>query len=133
MARLDSLEPAARSALRIVAGLLFTCHGLQKLIGAFGGINGAGAHVHYASLLGVAAILESVGGALLMLGLFTVPTAFILSGEMAVGYFRGHFPHGFWPIRNGGELAVLYCFIWLYLFTAGAGPLSLDAIVRRKK
>ncbi len=76
--------------------------------------------------------MECFGGLLILLGLFTRPVAFLLCGEMAVAYFRAHFPHGFWPITNGGELAVLYCFIFLYLMTAGAGPLSLDHIIRKK-
>jgi putative oxidoreductase len=80
----------------------------------------------------VAALLETFGGALMLLGLFTVPVAFILCGEMAVAFFKQHFPRGFWPITNGGELAVLYCFIFLYLTAAGPGPLSLDRLIRRK-
>ncbi len=79
-----------------------------------------------------AGILEFFGGAMIALGLFTRPVAFLLSGEMAVGYFRGHAPHGFFPIVNHGELAVLYCFIYLYISSRGAGPLSLDAAVRGK-
>jgi len=122
----------ARSILRIVAGFLFTLHGLQKLLGLFGGIGGHGATPHMWSELWVAGVLESFGGLLVIAGLFTRPVAFLLCGEMAVAYFRNHFPHGFWPIRNGGELAVLYCFIYLYLCTAGPGPISLDRWVRRK-
>jgi putative oxidoreductase len=122
----------ARSILRIVAGFLFTLHGLQKLLGLFGGIGGHGAMPHMWSELWVAGVLESFGGLLVIAGLFTRPVAFLLCGEMAVAYFRNHFPHGFWPIRNGGELAVLYCFIYLYLCTAGPGPISLDRWVRRK-
>jgi putative oxidoreductase len=74
----------------------------------------------------VAGMLELVGGLLIILGLFTRPVAFLLSGEMAVAYFMSHAPRGLWPIANGGELAVLYCFIFLYLFTAGPGPWSVD-------
>jgi putative oxidoreductase len=83
-------------------------------------------------LLGVAAVLETLGGVLLILGLFTRPVAFLLCGEMAVAYFRSHFPRAFWSIQNGGELAVLYCFLFLYLAAAGGGPFSLDRAVRRK-
>ena len=85
-----------------------------------------------ATLPGIAGWLELVGGLLLLLGLFSRPAAFILSGEMAVAYFLMHFPRGFFPIRNGGELAVVYCFLFLYFSVAGPGPLSLDALLRRK-
>ncbi len=80
----------------------------------------------------VAGVLEFFGGLLILFGLFTRPVAFILCGEMAVAYFRSHAPRGFWPIRNGGELAVLYCFIFLYLFAAGGGPISLDRFLRKR-
>jgi putative oxidoreductase len=126
-------EPYGRSTLRIVTGLLFSLHGLQKLIGMFGGMGGNGAHAAFGSLLWVAAVLESAGGLAILLGLFTRPVAFVLCGEMAVAYFRAHAPRGVWPIVNGGELAVLYCFVYLYLFTAGPGPLSVDRLVRRAK
>jgi len=128
-----AFEGYARSILRIIAGLLFSMHGLQKLVGAFGGMGGKGATAAFPSLLWWAGGLEVVGGLLIVAGLFTVPVAFVLCGEMAVAYFRSHAPHGLWPIRNGGELAILYCFIYLYLFTAGPGPLSLDRLVRRVK
>ncbi len=85
------------------------------------------------SLMGVAGVLEVVGGALMALGLFTRPVAFVLSGEMAVAYFRQHAPRATWPILNGGELAVLFCFLWLFFSVAGPGPISLDALARRKK
>ncbi len=127
----SSVEPYARSVLRIVAGFTFSLHGLQKLFGFFGGMGGSGATSHFISLPWVAGCLEALGGVLMLLGLFTSPVAFILSGEMAVAYFMMHFPRGFLPIRNGGELAVLYCFIYLYLFTAGPGPLSADRLVRK--
>ena len=77
--------------------------------------------------------LELVGGVLLILGLFTVPTAFLLSGQMAVAYFMAHVPRGFWPILNGGELGALYSFVFLYLFAAGPGPWSLDRLLRKKR
>jgi putative oxidoreductase len=86
-------------------------------------------------MLGIAGVLETFGGALILLGLFTRPAAFILSGEMAVGYFRAHAPQGFWPIMNGGnrgELAVIYCFFFLFLCAAGAGPWSLDRLFFKK-
>jgi putative oxidoreductase len=132
MSAIRTLEPFARSLLRIVAGFTFSLHGMQKLLGAFGGVNGQGATVSYSSLFGLAGGLELIGGLLLILGLFTSPVAFILCGEMAVAYFKAHFPHGFLPLVNHGELAVLYCFVFLYLFTAGAGPFSLDSLVRKK-
>jgi putative oxidoreductase len=123
----------ARSILRMIAGALFCVHGLQKLLGLFGGVGGQGATAPTWSQFWVAGVLETVGGALVTLGLFTRPVALLLCGEMAVAYFRAHFPRGFWPIRNGGELAVLYCFVFLYLFAAGPGPISLDRVTRRKE
>jgi putative oxidoreductase len=95
-------------------------------------MGGKGATAPFGSLPWVAGGLETIGGLLIILGLFTSPVAFILCGEMAVAYFRAHFPHGFNPLLNHGELAVLYCFIYLYLWFAGAGPLSLDCLVRKK-
>ena len=91
----------------------------------------AGATVPLVSLIGLAGILEAFGGGLLLLGFFTRPVAFILAGEMAVAYFIGHASGSFWPVLNGGQLAVLYCFIWLYFSAAGAGPWSLDAKFRK--
>ena len=117
--------------LRIVAGLLFMLHGGQKLFGWFGGPGGDGGTVELASLMGLAGILELVGGALIILGLFTRPVAFVLSGEMAFAYFIGHAPKNLWPVLNGGDTAILYCFVWLYLSAAGPGPWSLDAVLRR--
>jgi len=133
MSGIHTIEPFARSLLRIVAGFTFSLHGMQKLLGLFGGMNGSGGRVAFGSLLWVAGGLELVGGLMLVLGLFTSPVAFILCGEMAVAYFRAHFPHGPLPLVNHGELAVLYCFIFIYLSTAGAGPLSLDSVVRGKR
>jgi putative oxidoreductase len=127
---LGRLEPYAYTALRIVAGLLFLFHGLQKLFGLYGGTA-----VSLLSQRGVAGIIEAVGGTLVMVGLFTVPAAFICSGEMAVAYFQAHQPRAFWPIENRGELAALYCFLFLYIATRGAGALSLDSLTgwdRRK-
>ena len=119
---LANYAPHAYAILRIVVGLLFLCHGLQKVFGLFGGTS-----VPLLSLLGVAGIAEIIGGALITLGFFTGNVAFILSGEMAVAYFMGHFPAGFWPIQNQGEPAVLFCFIFLYMATRGSGMWSLDA------
>jgi putative oxidoreductase len=131
VAQNSSFEPYAISFLRLVAGFTFSLHGFQKLFGFFGGM-GHGSTAHFFSLLWAAGALESVGGILILLGLYTRPVAFILCGEMAVAYFRQHAPGGLWPIANGGELAVLYCFIFLLLISAGAGPLSLDGMIRKK-
>ena len=132
MARLASLQPYVRSILRIVVAATFSLHGWQKALGCFGGMPGKGGPAAFASLPGIAGWLELVGGLLLVLGLFSRPVAFILSGEMAVAYFIMHFPRGFYPIHNGGELAVVNCFVFLYLSVAGPGPLSLDGFFRKK-
>ena len=130
MAGFQSLGPYTRSLLRLVIGFTFACHGLQKLFGLFGGMGGG--RVHFISLIWVAGFLEAFGGALILVGLFTAPVAFVLCGEMAVGYFKAHFPQGFFPIQNHGELAVVYCFVFLYLSVAGPGPLSADRLFRKK-
>jgi putative oxidoreductase len=126
------LQPYAHSLLRIAAGFTFSLHGFQKFFGLFGGM-GHGAAAHFFSLLWLAGLLETLGGILILLGLFTSPVAFLLCGEMAVAYFLQHARRSMWPIASGGELAVLYCFIFLFLFTAGAGPWSLDRVVRKKR
>jgi putative oxidoreductase len=117
--------PRLLSVFRIVTGLLFLAHGLVKLFGFPAGAQPG--QVPLMSLFGLAAILELVGGAAVVLGLFTRPVAFVLSGQMAVAYFMAHAPQGFYPVLNGGELAILYSFSFLYLAAAGAGPWSLDA------
>jgi putative oxidoreductase len=117
---LRRFEPYAYALLRIVAGLLFLFHGLQKL-GVLGG-----QMVPLASLIGLAAVIETVGGALIMVGLATTPMAFLCSGEMAYAYFTAHQPRGTWPIQNGGEPAALFAFIFLYISTRGGGMLSID-------
>ena len=117
--------PPLLSALRIAAALLFIPHGSQKLFGFPGAQQGVQSLF---SLMGVAGTIEFCGGLLLLLGLFTRPVAFVLSGEMAVAYFMAHAPQGFWPILNRGELAALYSFAFLYLAAAGGGPLSLDRL-----
>jgi putative oxidoreductase len=126
---LAAWTPRALSVLRIVTGLLIIQHGMGKLLG-FPALP-AYANVQLMSLSGAAGIIELIGGALLILGLWTHPVAFILSGEMAFAYFIGHFPKGFHPLINGGTLAALYCFTCLYLSTAGAGPWSVDASIRK--
>jgi putative oxidoreductase len=118
------------SLLRIVAGALFWTHGMQKL---FGLPPSPVMHVPVPlfSLLGLAAVIETFGGAAILIGLFTRPVAFLLCGEMAIAYFTQHFPRGPIPLANGGELAVLYCFLFLYFVFTGAGPLSVDALIAR--
>jgi putative oxidoreductase len=120
----SSFEPYLRSLLRIVVGFTFSLHGYQKFFGAFGGLGGQKAEL--VSMMGAAGVLETFGGALIILGLFTRPTAFILCGQMAVAYFRVHIWISFWPLLNQGEITVLYCFTYLWLCSAGAGPISLD-------
>ncbi len=114
------------SVLRIVTGLLFLAHGTAKLI-QWPFVEMFKDGVPLASLFGIGGVLEIVGGALIVLGLFTRMTAFVLSGMMAVAYFMFHAPSSFYPIINQGELAVIYSFVFLYLAAAGAGPWSLDA------
>jgi putative oxidoreductase len=121
-----SWAPRMLSILRIITGLLFMQHGMQKLFGLIGG-----QPVPVMSMPGIAGVLEFFGGLLIAIGLFTRPVAFILAGEMAVAYFLIHAPRGFWPVINKGELAVLYCFVFLYMAFAGGGPWSVDAIRRR--
>jgi putative oxidoreductase len=123
---LSRLTPHLLSALRIVAAFLFIAHGTQKLLG----FPPDGPRPALLSLMGAAGVIETVGGTLMLLGLFTRPVAFVLSGEMAVAYFLRHAPSGRWPIVNGGELAVLFCFIWLLFVAAGPGPWSLDRLRR---
>ena len=126
---LAAWTPRALSVLRIITGLLIIQHGMGKLLGF--PPYPAYANVQLMSLSGAAGIIELIGGALLILGLWTQPVAFILSGEMAFAYFIGHFPKGFHPLINGGTLAALYCFTCLYLSTAGAGPWSVDASMKK--
>ena len=121
--------PRLLSILRIMSGLLLLQHGTAKLL-KFPAVPNM-ANLSVSSLPGIAGILELAGGILLILGLFTRPTAFILSGMTAVAYFIAHAPRGFYPILNQGELAVLYCFAFLYLAAAGPGPWSLDAARNR--
>ena len=118
--------PYLLSVLRIVVAFLYIAHGTQKLFG-FPSLEPR-AGVALLSLLGLAAVIETFGGILLLLGLFTRPVAFVLAGEMAAAYFISHVPRGFWPLLNRGEPAVFFCFTWLYFAAAGAGPWSLDAL-----
>jgi putative oxidoreductase len=121
----------ALSVLRVVSAFLFMAHGTQKLFAM--PVNQARNPVDLLSLSGAAGMLEVFGGALLLVGLFTRPVAFILSGEMAVAYFLRHASRDFWPILNGGELSALYSFLFLYLAFAGGGAWSLDAMWRKPR
>ncbi|MEO7794049.1 MAG: DoxX family protein [Thermoanaerobaculia bacterium] len=127
--RWTSFAPQFLALLRIVAGLLFCLAGTSNLFAFPVGMPG-GEIAQFPSQAWIGGVLEVVGGVLLILGLFTRPTAFVLSGEMAVAYFQFHAPGGFWPTVNGGVAAVLYCFLFLYLSAAGPGAWSLDGLRR---
>jgi putative oxidoreductase len=116
----------------MVAAFIFILAGSTKLFAFPAGIPPSGQPVALFSEWGVAGVLETVGGSLLLIGLFTRPTAFLLAGEMAVAYFQFHLPRGFWPTMNDGTAPALFCFIWLYLSGAGPGPWSVDAMSRRR-
>lgn len=120
--RLTVHWPYALAALRIITGLLYLEHGTQKLIGFPAGSQGG----QLSALFLVQGILEAVGGLLIALGFLTRPVAFILSGNMAVAYFMVHYPQSFFPANNGGDAAILFCFIFLFLFIAGPGALAID-------
>ena len=119
----ERYAPMAYALFRIVFGLIFFMFGMQKLAGWFGG-----QAAPITSMFGAAGVIETVCGLLIMTGFFVRPAAFLASGEMAWAYFQQHAPRGFWPIQNGGELAVLYCFIFLYFAAVGSGKLSIDSI-----
>lgn len=112
--------------MRVVVGLLFACHGAQKLLGQFGGVDGQGASVPLVGLMGLGGSIEIVCGLLIAVGFFTSYAAFLASGMMAVAYWMAHGTQGFWPITNKGELAVVYCFLFLYLASRGGGRFSID-------
>jgi len=122
---LGRFSPQFYALMRIAAGLLFACHGAQKLFGLFGG-----QHVPLASMFGVAGIIEFFGGLMIAIGFLTGTVAFIASGEMAYAFFTAHLPRGPVPIRNGGELAVLYCFVFLYIASRGVGIWGVDKRTR---
>lgn len=126
-------QPKILSVLRFIVGFLFLWHGTQKLLGFPPSQGGGGGGGELSGLMLAAGILELVGGILIMLGLFTRWTAFVLSGMMAAAYFIAHGLNAFLPIVNRGELAVLYCFIFLYLFFAGGGEWSLDNLLKKNK
>ncbi len=134
----DTPQPAwhgvIHSLLRVVTGLLFMQHGVQKLFGLL--LNPGrpwNGPPEVLSQFWFAGMLETFGGTLIVLGLFTRPVAFLLSGEMAVAYFQAHFPRNVWPILNSGEHVVLFCFVYLYLFATGAGPYSVDALLQARR
>ncbi len=123
-------QPRVLSVLRVVVALLYMEHGSMKLLGY--PPSDMFKDIHLFSLMGFAGVLELFGGALLFLGLFTRPVAFILSGEMAVAYFMAHAPHGFLPVVNHGEAAVFYCFVFLYFAVAGGGAWGVDRVLKRR-
>jgi putative oxidoreductase len=123
---LGRFAPHIYALLRIVAGVLFAQHGAQKLFGVLGG-----QQVSITSQLGLAGAIELVGGLMIAAGVFTSVMAFIASGEMALAYFQRHAPRGLWPVQNGGELAALYCFIFLYIAARGNGVWSIQGGKRR--
>jgi putative oxidoreductase len=127
---IESLTPRMLSVMRIVTGLLFLEHGTAKLLGFPLSPNPGPAAF---SLLGVQGILELVGGFLILIGFLTRPVAFILAGDMAVAYFMAHAPRGFFPTLNGGQLAILFCFVFLFLVFGGAGTWSVDEQLARSR
>jgi putative oxidoreductase len=129
MTQIERWAPQMLGVLRIVTGPLFMEHGLMKLVG-FPAAAGPGP---LSTLMLTAGVIELVGGALVALGLFTRPAAFICSGEMAFAYFMAHFPKSFWPTLNQGEAAIFFCFVFLYLFVAGPGAFSLERVIRPSK
>ena len=128
---LGPYSPYLYAVLRIVVGFLFVCHGAQKLFGILGGLGPAGESAPIFSLMGFAGLIEFFGGLCMMVGWLTGYVAFIASGQMAAAYFMGHYPKGFWPILNDGEPAVLFCFIFLYMASKGAGVWSIDRSRRK--
>ena len=129
LSSLTQRAPQVRSLLRIVTGLMFMQHGTQKIFGFRAEARGP---FEIASQMGIGGVLELVGGALIVVGLFTRPVAFLMSGMMAVAYFQFHAPSSPYPLVNQGDLAALYCWVVLYLAFAGAGPWSLDGVMRKK-
>ena len=120
------LAGAGHAILRIAAGILFCMHGMPKLFGWFGGMGPDGGSAELFSLMGLAGVLEVFGGALIVIGLLTRPVAVILAIEMIWAYVQAHLPQGWIPYENGGELALLYLFVWIFLAANGAGPWSVD-------
>ena len=129
METLTAWAPRALSVLRIITGLMIIQHGMAKLLGF--PVVASFANLNPLSLIGAAGFIELIGGALLIIGFLTQPVAFIVSGEMAFAYFMVHAPKSFFPLINGGTLAIAFCFTCLYLATGGAGPWSVDATMKR--
>ena len=125
--------PFLQAVLRIAAGVFFIVPGTMKLFAYPMGIPPTGGTAPLFSQIWIGGLLELAGGVLATVGLFTRPTAFVLSGMMAVAYFQFHAPQGFWPATNGGMAAALYCFVWLFFSAAGAGPWSLDALLAARR
>ena len=132
-ARLGGIGSATHAILRIGAGLLFFLHGGPKLFGWFGGMGPEGGSAEIVSLMGLAGVLEVFGGLAIVLGFLTRPVAVVLALEMLIAYFYAHAPRGAVPYSNGGELALLYGVVWVYLAGNGAGPASVDRWLRRRK
>lgn len=122
-------SPQLLSVLRIIVAFLFMEHGGEKLFSFPAPFQ---FHLQAFSLIWFAGVLEVFGGFLILIGLFTRPVAFLLSGEMAIAYFKVHAPHGFWPLLNHGEAAVFYCFVYLYMVAAGGGAWSVDRLLCRR-
>ena len=122
---LGRFSSEAYALMRLMLGAAFACHGAQKLLGAFGGTQAATLQMQ------VAGVIELAGGVLIAIGLFAGYAAFLASGQMAVAYFKAHAPNGFWPIENHGELAIVYCFVFLYIATRGSGAYSVDRLMKR--
>ena len=129
--RWSSWGPYLQAVLRIAAAAMFIQFGTMKLMAWPIGMPPDGGTAHFPSQVWIGGALEVFGGALLLIGFLTRPVAFLLSGEMAVAYFQFHFPQGFWPVQNMGGSAALYCFVWLYFSSAGAGPWSVDSMRRK--
>ncbi|WP_371580648.1 DoxX family protein [Streptomyces sp. NBC_01314] len=131
--RLNSAQPYALGLFRIVIGLLFTCHGAKTLFGVLGGVDGQGATASAGTWPGwYAAVIQLVGGALVLLGLGTRGAAFIASGAMAYAYFKVHQPQALWPVENGGEAAAFYCWAMFLLIFTGSGALGLDQLLAKR-
>ncbi|MFN2571628.1 MAG: DoxX family protein [Gemmatimonadales bacterium] len=126
-------SPQLLSILRIVLAFLFIQVGSAKWFAFPAAVMPGGGTAAVGSLPWIAGVLEVIGGTLILVGLFTRPVAFVLAGEMAVAYFLGHAPHGFWPVLNQGALAVIYCFLFLYISAAGPGAWNLDALLARRR
>ena len=125
---LGSHKPKAYVALRVIGGLMFAQHGAQKLFGVLGG-----SQRDLLTQMGIAGVIEFFGGLLVAVGFYASPIAFVASGEMAWAYFQQHAPRGFWPVQNGGEVTVLYSWLFLYIAATGSGIWSVDAMIRRHK